>query len=142
MGIRPQSRLRTSTRAGLPSLARTRSSPRGSGWKLQPLGAAAWSVSWKRAIAASHIAIELLLDGALADDTKLVAGYTAALGSELVLDDPAQTIALARLCARLHDAGAPHWYGVLEEMVPLGALRQPTRRRDAQRASLLDHGLA
>lgn len=70
------------------------------------------------ALAASHIAIELLLDASLADDAKLVADYTAALRSELVLDEPGPTIALARVCTRLHEAGAPRWYGVLDEMVP------------------------
>jgi len=70
------------------------------------------------ALAASHIAIELLLDASLADDAPLVVDYTAALRSELVLEDPAHTIALAHLCTRLHDAGAPRWYGVLDEMVP------------------------
>jgi hypothetical protein len=70
------------------------------------------------AMAASHLAIELLLDGSLADDAPLVADYTAALRSELVLDDAAHTVTLGRLCARLHDAGAPRWYGVLDEMVP------------------------
>lgn len=70
------------------------------------------------ALAASHLAIELLLDGGLADDAPLVADYTAALQSELVLDDPAHTIALRRLCTRLHEAGAPRWYGEIDEMVP------------------------
>jgi hypothetical protein len=70
------------------------------------------------ALAASHIAIELLLDASLAEDAPLVADYTAALRSDLVLDDEAHTLALSRVCARLHDAGAPRWYGVLDEMVP------------------------
>jgi hypothetical protein len=75
-------------------------------------------VSRGASLAASHIAIELLLDATLADDAPLVDDYTAALRTELVLDDPAQSLALARLCTRLHDAGAPSWYGVLDQMVP------------------------
>ena len=51
-------------------------------------------------------------------DQGLVADYTAALRSDLVLGDEAHTLALSRVCARLHDAGAPRWYGVLDEMVP------------------------
>lgn len=70
------------------------------------------------ALAASHIAIELLLDASLAEDAVLVADYAAALRSELVLGDETQTVALSRVCARLHDAGAPRWYGEIDEMVP------------------------
>lgn len=70
------------------------------------------------ALAASHIAIELLLDASLAEDTPLVDDYAAALRIELELDEPDHTAALARLCTRLGEAGAPHWYGVLDEMVP------------------------
>lgn len=70
------------------------------------------------ALAASHIAIELFLDASLAVDAALVADYAAALRSELVLGDEAHTLALAKLRLRLHDAGAPHWYAELDEMVP------------------------
>lgn len=70
------------------------------------------------ALAASHIAIELLLDASLAEDAPLVADYAAALRSDLVLGDDAHTSALAKVCARLNDAGAPRWYGELDEMVP------------------------
>jgi hypothetical protein len=65
------------------------------------------------AMALGHVAIELLLDGVLADDRELTDDYAAALRVELALDD-----ALQRVRVRLAEAGAPRWYLDLDALAP------------------------
>jgi hypothetical protein len=69
------------------------------------------------ALALGHVAIELLLDGVLADDRELVADYRAALVVELELD-PSHAPGIDRVRTRLAEAGAPRWYLDLDELVP------------------------
>jgi hypothetical protein len=70
------------------------------------------------ALAVSHLAIELLLDATLADDVALVDDYQAALRFELACEDDEHSVVIGRVCERLLHAGAPSWYGELDELGP------------------------